>query len=319
MKPVVFVPEGLSSSGLALLQQHCDCIVPPPDQREQQWPSLYESDGVILRNARVTADDLEKPNRLKVIAKHGAGVDNIDIPAATAKGIPVVYTPTAPTVPVVEFTLGLMLSLARKLVDCDKAVREGRFRERLTFLGLEFEGKTLGVIGLGEIGRRVARAAVGGLGMRVVGYDPYVSPENYDGPATLVDSLEALLGQSEIVTLHVPLTSGTHHLINEQTLRAMKPGSMIVNTSRGSVIDEKALMAALEDGRLGGAALDVFEQEPLPKDHPLCRLPNVLLTPHVASATPEAMDRMSLGAAQGVLDVLQGRTPKYVYNREGLG
>ena len=318
MKPVVFLPEGLQPAGVALLEQHCDCIIPPKGRHQEHWSSLYESDGVILRGACVTADDLAKTDRLKVIAKHGAGTDNIDIPAATAKGIPVVYTPTAPTVPVAEFTLGLMISLGRNLGAADATVREGRFTERLGLMGIEFDGKTLGVIGLGEIGRRVARNAAGGLNMRVFGYDPYVSAETYDGPAVIEDSLEALLAQSDVVTLHVPLTKATHHLINEESLRHMKPTALIINTSRGSVIDETALVPALAEGRLGGAALDVFEQEPLPADSPLCRLPNVVLAPHIASATPEAMDRMSVGAAQGVLDVLQGREPEYVVNREGL-
>ena len=318
MKPVVFLPESLSPAGVDLLQQHCDCIIPPLGRYKEQWSSLYESDAVILRGARVTAEDLEKTDRLKVIGRHGAGVDNVDIPAATAKGIPVVYTPTAPAVPVAEFTLGLMISLGRKLGAADATVREGRFKERLSLRGLEFNGKTLGVIGLGEIGRRVARSAAGGLNMRVHAYDPYVSNQTYDGPATIEDSLEELLAKSDIVTLHIPLTSGTRHLINEERLRAMKPTALLINTSRGSVIDEKALVAAIEQGRLGGAALDVFEQEPLPADSPLCTLPNVILAPHIASATPEAIDRMSLGAAQGVLDVLQGRTPEHVYNRNEL-
>lgn len=323
MKPVVFLPERISDAGMDVLRGQCELVIPWEDgvarNHDEVRALLYEADGVIVRLFEIRAGDLEKTNRLKVIAKHGVGVDNIDTGAATAKGIPVVHTPIAPALPVVEFTIGVMLALGRKICPADRAVRAGRYSERLAFAGVEFRGRTLGIAGLGEIGRGVARAASAGLGMKVIAYDPFVSKENYDGPARLVDSLDALLAQADVVTLHVPLTSATRHLIDRDRLAALKPGCLLINASRGPVVDEKAIVAALESGLLAGAALDVFEQEPLPGDHPLCRLPNVILTPHIASATPEAMDRMAIGAAQGVLDALQGRRPEHVYNRRELG
>ncbi len=320
MKSVVFLPERISNAGLDVLRGQCELVIPWEDgvarDHDELRPLLYEADGVIVRLFEIRAGDLEKTDRLRVIAKHGVGVDNIDTAAATAKGIPVVHTPIAPALPVVEFTIGAMLALGRKICPADRA---GRYSERLAFQGVEFRGRTLGIVGLGEIGRGVGRAASAGLGMKVIAYDPFVSEENYDGPARLVDSLDVLLAESDVVTLHVPLTKETRGLMDRERLAALKPGCLLINASRGPVVDEKAIVAALESGSLAGAALDVFEQEPLAGDHPLCRLPNVILTPHIASATPEAMDRMAIGAAQGVLDALQGRRPEHVYNRRELG
>ena len=172
------------------------------------------------------------------------------------------------------------------------------------------------MIGLGNVGSRVARMAAHGLNMSVRAYDPFLSEGVDPGPAVLEASLESLLQEADFLTLHVSLTPETKHLINEQSLDRVKTGCRIVNTSRGAVIDEGALVQALSDGRLSGAALDVFEDEPLPADHPLVAAPNTLLTPHIASSTRESLDRMSLQAAEGVLDVLNGRTPEFLFNSE---
>ena len=323
-RPIVFVPEPIAASGMALLKAECECLAPwgsgdamPPESRLREM--LYAADAVIVRLFRITADDLARANRLKVVAKHGAGVDNIDCQAASAQRIPVVYTPDATTNAVAEHTLALMLALARQVCPAQAALREGRFGERGRFKGAELAGKTLAVIGLGRIGARVAHVAALGLDMQVHAYDPCVSKESYAGPASLEDSLEAVLRKADFLSLHVPLTPDTRQLINAHTLALLKPDCRLVNTSRGAVIDEAALVAALEKGQLAGAALDVFAEEPLPADHPLCRAPNILLTPHISSSTQECLERMSLQAAQGVLDVLQGRRPTYPVNPEVLG
>lgn len=320
MKPVVFLPELIAPAGMDLLREHCELLVPWEQGEKGNLESyrkyLYEADAVLVRLFKVTAEDLEKTSRLKVIAKHGVGVDNIDTAAATAKGIPVVHTPLAPALPVIEFTIGVMLALGRKIGPADAAVRGGRYGDRLKFMGIEFRGKTLGVVGLGEIGGGVARAASAGLGMKVLAYDAFVDKAKYDGPATIEDSLDEMLPKVDVLTLHVPLTSGTHHLINAERLSMLKPGCLLINAARGPVVDQAAVAEALRSGGIAGAALDVFEQEPLPADSPLCALENVILTPHIASATPDAMERMALGAAQGVVDVLAGRRPQWVYNRE---
>jgi D-3-phosphoglycerate dehydrogenase len=281
--------------------------------------SLYDADAVIVRLFTVGQEDFSKSKRLKVVGKHGVGVDNIDVAAATIAGIPVVSTPRANANAVAEHTLTMMLALSRQVAPASLAIDQGRFNDRGQFQGVELEGKTLGVIGLGNVGARVARMAALGLQMSVKAYDPFFPKGADSGPAVLEDSLERLLSVADFLTIHVSLTPETKHLINERSLSLVKPDCRIVNTSRGAVIDEAALALALSQGRLAGAALDVFEEEPLPAGHPLVQAPNTLLTPHIASSTRESLDRMSLQAAQGVLDVLNGRPPEYLVNTEVSG
>lgn len=316
-RPVVFVPEPIAPAGLELLKPECECVAPweagaanPPREL------LYQADAVIVRLFRIDDQKLRRSNRLKVIAKHGAGVDNIDCQAATARRIPVVYTPTANTNAVAEHTLALMLALARQIGPASTALLAGRFNERSRFQGMELAGKTLGIIGLGRIGAQVARMAHHGLDMLVSAYDPLVTKKSYSGPAIITDSLETVLRQADFLTLHVPLTPDTRHLINARSLQWLKPTCRLINTSRGAVVDEAALATALIESRLAGAALDVFETEPLPANSPLCTAPNTLLTPHISSSTQEALERMSLQAAQGILAVLHGCRPEFVVNPE---
>jgi D-3-phosphoglycerate dehydrogenase len=318
MKHVVFVPEPISASGMNLLRSQCDCIAPwgdgsAPGEAELRG-MLGHADGVIVRLFAIRAGDLESAPRLKAIAKHGVGVDNIDVSAATALKIPVLFTPTANANAVAEHAMTLMLALARLVVPGSEAMRAGRFHERSTLEGVELAGKTLGVVGFGRIGRRVAVMASRGFAMDVRAYDPVV--QQFDGleGVTLERSLEAVLKRADFLTLHLPLTVETRQLINGARLQLLKPNCRIINTSRGAVIDEAALAAALNDRRIAGAALDVFEHEPLPDDHVLLLTPNTLLTPHVASSTRESLDRMALDAAQGVLDVLNGVRPAYQVN-----
>ena len=314
MKPVVFVPEPIAECGLDLLKAECECLTPWKNAVEADRSSLYNADAIIVRLFTVSKDDLDRAKRLKVVAKHGVGVDNIDIEAAAAAGIPVVSTPRANANAVAEHTLTLMLALARNVASASTAIDQGRFNDRGQFQGVECEGKTLGVIGLGNVGARVARMAAYGLQMSVMAYDPFFPKGSDPGPAVLEESLEKLLKAADFLTLHVSLTPETKHLINEQSLSWVKPDCRIVNTSRGAVIDETALARALPQERLAGAALDVYEEEPLLVEHPLVQAPNTLLTPHIASSTRESLDRMSLQAAQGVLDVLNGRAPEYPVN-----
>jgi D-3-phosphoglycerate dehydrogenase len=320
-KPVVFVPEPIARAGMELLRTGCECLAPweAGGGTEIDRALLRQADAVIVRLFKITAQDLDGAPRLKVISKHGAGVDNIDVRAATAHHIPVVYTPDATTMAVAEHTLALLLALCRQVVPASQALQAGLFSQRGRFQGVELAGKTLGVIGLGRIGARVAYMVAMGLEMMAVAYDPYLPKDSYEGPAILLDSLEALLARADFVTLHIPLTPDTQHLINPQTLQLMKPGARLINTSRGAVVDEAALVRALQQGRLAGAALDVFQIEPLPADHPLVRAPNILLTPHIASSTGEALERMALQAAQGILDVWHGHRPEYLANPEVFG
>jgi D-3-phosphoglycerate dehydrogenase len=314
MKPRIFLPEPISTAGIELLRPTMECVAPWMSN-ETDLPvndvGLQGFDAVVVRLFKITRETLENSDRLKVVAKHGVGVDNIDLQAAADHGIPVVYTPQANSNAVAEHTIALLLGLARKIGPASTAVSSGRFSDRSQFQGVELSGKTLGVVGLGRIGSTVARIAAHGLSMRVIGYDPFVSTGDDDPVAERTDDVTQLFGQSDFLTFHVPLTEETRHLVNRDRLAQVKPTCQIINTSRGGIVDEAALVEALNAGNLAGAALDVFDVEPIPADHPLCRAPNILLTPHISSSTQESLDRMAIDAAHGVLDVLAGRTPKF--------
>ena len=317
MKPTVFLPEPIAACGIELLERECNCVTPWRDGSGSLAAGaalLTEADAVIVRLFKIGARDIEAAARLKVIAKHGVGVDNIDVEAATRRGIPVTITGAANANAVAEHTLALMLALTRQTEAACRAVREGRFHERDRYGGVELAGKTLGIIGLGRIGSRVANKAALGMGMEVRAYDPLIDHRRYDGPAIFEDALEGLLRKAEFLSLHVPLTSATHRMINAKSITLLKSSCRIINTSRGAVIDEEALTRALHDGSVAGAALDVFEREPLLPDHPLCHAPNTLLTPHLAAATPEATRAMARKAAENVLDALRGKAPPDVVN-----
>jgi D-3-phosphoglycerate dehydrogenase len=316
MKPVVFVPDKIADCGMELLETECECIAPWRGSKVSAEEALTKADAIIVRLFSVKGDALTTATRLKVIGKHGVGVDNIDVAAATARRIPVVFTPTANANAVAEHAVALMLALARHIGPAAAASKAGRFQDRTQFDGVELAGKTLGVIGLGRIGGRVAQIGRFGFDMEVLGYDPFMNAANYDGPAKLESSLDSVLKKADFLSLHMPLTNETRHLLNTERLKLLKPNCRVINTSRGAVIDEQALAQTLSEGRIGGAALDVFDQEPLPTDHVFLRTPNLLLTPHISSSTRESLDRMARDSAQGVLDVLHGKPTPYVVNRE---
>jgi D-3-phosphoglycerate dehydrogenase / 2-oxoglutarate reductase len=327
VKPTVLIPEPIATCGLDALKAECTCIAPREssptapkrlDSHEagEFEAALPEASGIIVRLFNVDDRFLERAKHLKVIAKHGVGVDNIDCKAASRRKIPVIYTPAANANAVAEHTLALMLALSRQIEPAALAVKQGRFNDRNLFQGVELAGKTIGVVGLGRIGSRVATMAALGLQMIVRAYDPFLSQSDYSGPAILEASLESVLREADYLTLHVPLTPDTRYLINSETLKTVKLGCRIINTARGALIDELALVGALREGAVAGAGLDVFEDEPLPSSHPFCQLPNVVLTPHISSSTSEALGRMAIQSAQGVLDVLHGKKPEHVVNPE---
>jgi D-3-phosphoglycerate dehydrogenase len=314
MKPTVLLAESIAPRGVDLLERECTCLVPTAGQEAATL--LSRADAVVVRLFEVRDEDMENAPRLKVIAKHGVGVDNVDVEAATRRGIAVTITGTANSNAVAEHSLALMLALIRLPEGARQAVREARFHERDRYAGVELAGKTLGIVGLGRIGSRVARKAALGLEMKVCAYDPLLDPGQYNGPAELVPSLEDVLRRCDVLSLHVPLTEQTHQMINPSTLALLKPHCRIINTSRGAVIDEAALARALHDGAVAGAALDVFAEEPPSPDHPLCHTPGTLLSPHLASSTPEARDGMSRTVAENVLAVLRGERAPDALNPE---
>ena len=315
-KPIVLVAEPIAEVGLEILRQSCEIITPWQAGRKYTPEELAKANGIIIRLAKVTAEVMSAAPQLKVIGRHGVGVDNVDLKAATARGLPVVFTPSALTMvhAVAEQTVQLMLALGRHAVAEDQFVRQNRWGERSSLLGVEFYQKTLGVVGLGAIGKKVATICQKGLGMKIVAYDPFVKVAPPDLEVTLVDSLLEVLQQADVVTLHLPSTAETAYLIGAKELAAMKPTALLVNAARGSIVDSVALAEALQRGHLFGAALDVFEEEPPAPDHPLLTAPRTLFSPHVASMTGGSMARMAELVARQVVQVLSGERAPYVAN-----
>lgn len=313
MKPTILISEPIGAAGLAMLRAAGNCITEwdgsERDRIERARQHLPDADAVVVRLFEVDVDALERAPRLRVIGKAGAGVDNIDCDAATRQRIPIVYTPGVNSNAVAEHTMGLMLALARHVVDGTGVVKSGQPYLREDFVGSELAGKTLGVIGLGRIGSRVTLTAVNGFGMTVIAHDPYISREECSLPVTFRDTLAELLAEADFITLHVPLTPETRGMIDRRTLELVRPGCRLVNTSRGPVVDGAAVAGALHDGQLAGAGLDVFEEEPLPAGHPLVTAPNAVLTPHLAGSTREAMEQVSVSVATDLIAILEGRVP----------
>lgn len=315
--PLVVISEPIHEAGERLLSERCRVVVAPDATSSALLPLVAEASALLVRLAVISAELLAAAPYLRVIARHGVGVDNIDVAAATRRGIPVVYTPEANAISVAEHVLALMTALAKRIVEYDAATRRGAFAVRDSLRAVDLEGKVLGVVGMGRIGTAVSRKAKAAFSMRVLGYDPLLGPaELRSRGAEPVDDLLCLLREADVVTLHVPLTAQTRRLIGERELNAMKPTAMLINAARGAVVDEEALTRSLHQGRLAGAALDVFEQEPPDLRHPLFSAPNLVVTPHSAALTAECAARMAVQAAQGILDVLAGRRPAAVVNPE---
>lgn len=302
----VLVTERIVDAGMAVLRHPQVEVVGPLASPAELEDAIRDVDGILVRTMRIPGDLIRSAPRLKVIAKHGVGTDNIDRGACEERGVTVTVTADANKETVAEFVLGLFIAVARRFVPADQAVRAGRFSDRDRLMGREWTGKTIGIVGYGRIGQALAPRLIGGLRARVLVYDPYW-PEGaaLPGPeASRVDSVEALLEGSDGVTVHVPLGPETYHLLNRERIARMRPESYLVNAARGGVVDRAALYEALVSGHLAGAALDVFEPEPPDPADPLLTLPNVLLTPHLAATTAEAMDRMARAAATSMLQVL---------------
>ncbi len=305
----VFVTRLLPAIGLDLLRAHCevrlweDDLPPPPAVILEE---AAHADGILsLLTDAITAEVIARAPRLKVISNLAVGYDNIDIAAATARGIPVGHTPGVLTETTADCAFALLLSAARRLSEGERYVKEGRWRtwSPTALLGYDVHGATLGIIGLGRIGAAVARRARG-FDMRVL---------YYGGDAAMGDalgaracSLDDVLAESDFISLHVPYKPDTHHLISYEQFARMKPTAILVNTARGSVVDSAALYQALHEGRIAYAALDVTEPEPIPTDHPLLTLDNCLIVPHIASATVATRGKMAQMAAQNLLAGLRG-------------
>jgi len=300
---------------MAVLQGTAEVRLLPRPTADIFRAAIADADAVIVRLFPLTAETMAIAPRLRVIGRHGAGLDNVDLTAATRRKIPVVYVPRTHALSVAEHAIMLMLALAKRLRRLDEAVRGGEFHARTQIRGMELDGKTLGVIGFGTIGRMVAEKCRAAFAMRVLAYDPYLTP-GLALQAELVTDLDGLLRESDVVTVHVPLTADTRTMLGRRQLALLKPTALVINTSRGEIVDEEALAGALHAGRIAGAAVDVYTTEPPPDDHPLLSAPNTVLTPHAAAHTEEALQRMAVSIANDVLAVLRGERPQHVANPE---
>jgi D-3-phosphoglycerate dehydrogenase len=301
MFTVLVTAPSLASEGAALLESAgCRTLYLKGEDGELARLMASEPiDAVISRTVNLDGAAIASCPTLKVISKHGAGVNNIDVASATRLGIPVFYTGGANAQSVAELTLGMALAIARDIPLHDRSLHDGGWtRSRI---GIELSGRVLGVIGLGQIGSRVAALATA-FGMQVLVYDPHIRNRGY----AAVDRLDEFVTMIDLLTLHCPLTEETRGMIGAAELAALPPSGIVLNTARGEIVDEQALVSALSEGRLRGAGLDGFSVEPLPPGHPFLSLPNVLLTPHIGGSTQEALGSVASGAAASALAVLRG-------------
>ncbi len=310
----VVVRESIAEAGIELLRaQGLDVVV---DSETPLDVLLADADALIVRSAtKVTADVLALAPRLKVIGRAGVGVDNVDVEAATRRGIVVANAPESNVVSAAEHTVGLLVALARNIPQAHAALREGRW-ERSRYGGVELADKTLGILGFGRIGQQVARRALG-LQMKVVGHDPYVSEDRFRELGVESASFDEVLERADFITLHLPLNDATRRAISAAQIARMRDGVRIVNAARGELLDEDALLAALESGKVAGAAIDVFVEEPY--SGPLLQAPNIVVTPHLAASTDEAQDRAGLIVAEQVAAALQGELVTNAVNIPTVG
>ena len=319
----VFVTRRLFDEAISLIEEYADVEVYDSEEEPAPYDLILEKvrdiDGLLcLLTDKIDARVIEAGERLKVISNYAVGYDNIDVEAATKRGIYVTNTPGVLTETTADLAWAILMAIARRVVEADKYVRAGRWVHAWgpkMMLGSDVHGKTLGIVGLGRIGSAVARRAKG-FNMRVIYYD-VVRREDLEGELGLeYKPLEELLKEADYITLHVPLTKDTYHLIGERELNMMKPTAYLINTSRGAVIDQRALYRALKERRIAGAALDVFEKEPIDQDDPLLELDNVVLTPHIGSASVETRKKMAMMAAENLVSVLRGVEPPNLVNPE---
>ena len=316
-RPLIVLAGHIHPDGHARLEREARVVVSREQTEAGVVEAAAEAQGILFRGGpRCTERLMAACPRLRVVGRHGVGLDSVDIPAATRLGVAVVHAPGSNSQAVAEHTLMLMLACVKRTREIDRMTRQGDWSARHVVRNTELGGKTLGIVGVGNIGRLVARFA-GAIGMRVLGYDKYVPDDEVRRRgAEPVASLEELLPQVDVLTCHTPLTPETRHMINEKTLALMKPGAIFINTSRGRVQSEPALFEALVTGRLAAAGLDVFEDEPGPLDNPLLNLDQVVCSTHVAGVTREAHRTAALQVTGEMLRVLRGERPHVLANPE---
>ncbi|MCC8191331.1 MAG: hydroxyacid dehydrogenase [Planctomycetes bacterium] len=314
----VAIPQDITEPGKAFLRDKGYTLVIGDGATDADAirKNIATADAILARTAPFTAEILAAAPNLKVIGRHGIGVDNIDVDYCTKRGIWVTFAPNSNAISVAEHTVGFMIAAAHNFVVMDRETRAGNWEIRNQRKGCDLQGKTVGVIGLGRIGRTVADLCRA-FGMEVLGYDAFLTPEQFPAGVTPA-TVDEIFARADFVTLHVPSTPETRGLINAQRLGSMKKTAVIINCARGDVANEQDLYEALKNRTIAGAALDVFAEEPAAADNPLFTLDNVIVTPHNAALTVESMDRMGLHAAMGIDAVLSGKRPEWPVNNPAV-
>lgn len=315
--PHILIPDNLEKIGLNLLAQAEGVTIQAPAKmsRDEVMAAVGTADGMIIRSGtKANAELLQKATKLKAIVRAGVGVDNVDLVKATELGIAVMNTPAGNTVATAEHTMALMLALARHIPKAQISMLEGQW-ERKAFMGTELRGKTLGIIGFGRVGQAVAKRALA-FEMNVIAYDPYVSKQVAQSLNVALLSLDELLARADYLTLHTVVTPETEHLIDAENIAKMKDGVRLINAARGSLVNEYDLAEAIKSGKITGAALDVYAEEPPQKDNPLIGLSGIIHTPHLGASTLEAQEAVAAEAAEIMLDALLRNEYRNVVNRE---
>lgn len=305
----IYISEPIHPDAVALLESYGRVIYQYGDEIERV-------DAVVLRAEPITRGTMLRAKRLKVIGRHGVGMDNVDLPAAKELRIPVVYTPNANAASVSELVVGLSLCMARKIAETSEIMKREGFAGMgpPSMRGTEIGGKTVGLLGFGKIARLIARSMKNGFGANVVAYDPFLPNDTFAAEGVeRATSLEECLEAADIVSVNMPLSGETANTISTAAFAIMKDGAILINAARGGIVDEAALYEALASGKLAGAACDVFANEPHTKGHPLLSLPNFVGLPHVGANTHEAMYRMAMTVAEDIIAILEGQPPKYLY------
>ena len=302
----ILAADGIANEGIELLKKNFDVEVRDKISHEELLEIIPQFDALIVRSAsKVTADILERGTNLKIIGRAGVGVDNIDIQAATERGIIVINSPDGNTIAATEHTFAMMLAVSRNIPQANQSMHGGKW-DRKKFIGVELRNKTLAIIGLGKIGAGVAKRAQS-FDMNVIAYDPFVSEERAKSLGVRLANLDELFKSADFITVHMPLTNSTRNMISILQMRTMKPTVRLINCARGGIINENDLATALKENLIAGAAIDVFENEPLAEDSPLRNLPNIILTPHLGASTVEAQIGVSVDVAKGIIDALNNR------------
>ncbi len=326
----ILLVEHIHHAGEDLLAQKAELVFPEPQNVTGILSAIGGCTALVVRNTRITQQIIQAAPRLTVIGRHGVGYDNVDIQTASALGIPVVYTPAANTESVAEIAVGFIVCLGRKIIQAHRTMASEELlsdsatlsvmAQRKGLVNFDLWGKTLGIIGVGRIGSSVSKKVIAAFNMIVRGYDPYVDAEILAAYGVQkVDQLEEMLPQCDYVSLHCPGGAETHHMVNARTMALMKPGACLINTARGTIVDEAALVDALRSKRIAGAAIDVYDPEPPRPGSPLLHMENVIVTPHFCAMTEESLYNMGTMVAQGVLDVLEDKRPQYLVNAEIWG